>query len=255
MNQRVDGLLAQLRERNLDAVIVSTPENRRYLSGFTGSAGYLLITPDLRLLFTDSRYTQQAAQQSPDFQVRPTRQGWESLVCALGQAGAQRVGFESENLSVAAYQRLLDCLKEAGTLDGVSLVPTVGLVEELRSVKDEEELARLQRAIDASDAAMAAVVPSITEGMTEREVAWRMEQAMRDAGADGPSFSTIVAAGPNSAMPHHRPTERPIQQGEPVVIDMGARVEGIAATSPAPWWSAGPTKPFGGFMTLCWERS
>jgi Xaa-Pro aminopeptidase len=102
-------------------------------------------------------------------------------------------------------------------------------VEKLRVIKDAEEVTLLQKAINASDAAMDAACSTLEEGMTEREVAWRMEAAMREFGADSTSFNTIVASGPNGAMPHHRPTERPIRQGEPVVIDMGARVGGYCS--------------------------
>ena len=104
-----------------------------------------------------------------------------------------------------------------------------GIAEKQRSIKDGQELAMLQKAIDASDQAMEAVCPQIQEGMTEREVAWRMEKAMRDFGADALSFDTIVAAGPNGAMAHHQPSDRPIGRGEPIVIDMGARVGGYCS--------------------------
>ena len=106
---------------------------------------------------------------------------------------------------------------------------TTGIVEGLRRVKDQEEFGLLQRAIDVADEAMEAVSPTIQPGETEREVAWRMEKAMRELGADSVSFDTIVAAGPNGAMPHHRPSERPIAAGEPVVIDMGAKVGGYCS--------------------------
>jgi Xaa-Pro aminopeptidase len=229
MNERIHHLVERLPEHQLDALLVSTPENRRYLSGFTGSAGYLLITADQPLLFTDSRYTQQARDQSPDFQVVQVPRGWGWLIEALKGPGVQRLGFESENITVASYDRLMETLKGEQSLSGISLMATSGLVEELRVVKDVEEVALLQKAINASDAAMDTVCPTLREGMTEREVAWRMEAAMREFGADSTSFNTIVASGPSGAMPHHRPTERTIRQGEPVVIDMGARAGGYCS--------------------------
>ena len=114
------------------------------------------------------------------------------------------------------------------------MVATSGMAEQLRVYKDADELAALQRAVDVADQAMQSVCAVITEGMTEKEVAWRMEVAMRELGAECPSFDTIVAAGPNGAMPHHHPSDRPIQAGEPIVIDMGARWTATVATSPAP---------------------
>jgi Xaa-Pro aminopeptidase len=229
MKERVKQLLDLLSEQELDALLVSTPENRRYLSGFTGSAGYLLINQDQALLFTDSRYIQQASSQALGFRATPVPRGWVWLANVLRETGIRRLGFESENITVASYQRLLDALKVGETSGKTSLVATSGLVEGLRVTKDDEELSRLQKAIDASDKALDAVCPTIQEGMTEREVAWRMEEAMREFGADGTSFSTIVASGPNGAMAHHRPTERAIRAGEPIVIDMGARVSGYCS--------------------------
>jgi Xaa-Pro aminopeptidase len=229
MRDRLDRLITQLPEKELDALLISTPENRRYLSGFSGSAGYLLIAPDRALLVTDSRYAEQATKQAPDFQVLQVRSGWEWLLDALKESGVRRVGFESGHMTVATYNSLLDALKDDESLSRVSLVATSNIAEEHRAFKDQEELAALQKAIDASDAAMEAVCPAIQEGMTEREVAWRMEVAMRDFGADGISFDTIVAAGPNGAMAHHQPSEQPIRAGEPIVIDMGARVGGYCS--------------------------
>ncbi len=234
MNQRVQRLVEALAQRQLDGLLVSIPENRRYLSGFTGSAGYLLITQDRAELYTDSRYTQQAHEQVQDFPVIQLRPGWDWLVDSLKSSGVQRLGFESEHLTVAAHSRLVEAVKQESVLTGLSLMPVLGMVEELRAIKDQEELVLLQRAIDASDSAMNAVRPTLQAGLTEQEVAWRMEQAMRDFGSRSlssvvASFKTIVASGPNAAMPHHRPTDRVIGLGEPIVIDMGAKVGGYCS--------------------------
>ena len=229
MSDRLERVAGQLAERNLDAILISAPENRRYLSGFTGSSGHLLITPSRAMLFTDSRYSEQAANQAPGFQVIQVRGGWGWLVEQLKETGVQRVGFESRHMTVANYEKVLDALKEDGNLGKVSLVAAFGIAEEHRVVKDLEEMVLLQKAIDASDSAMEAVCPTIQEGMTEKEVAWRMEMAMREFGADGLSFDTIVAAGPNGSMAHHMPSDRPIQAGEPIVIDMGAIADGYCS--------------------------
>ena len=229
MQSRLDGFVARLPEREVDAVLISGQENRRYLSGFTGSAGYLLITGERAVLVTDSRYTEQATNQAAQFQVQQVRGGWDWLVEQLKESGVKRLGFESQDMTVATFNNLLDKLKDEPELSGVSLVPVTGVTDEQRTIKDAGELALLQRAIDASDIAMEQVCPRIAEGMTEREVAWMMEVAMRDAGADSLSFDTIVAAGPNGAMAHHQPTGRVIRRGEPIVIDMGARVGGYCS--------------------------
>ena len=229
MNDRLPRLVAQLAERELDAILISAPENRRYLSGFTGSAGYLLLSAGNTVLVTDSRYTEQATGQAPDFQVLQVRGGWDWLMEMLKENGIKRLGFESQHMTVATYNDLLDAVKGKEDLGQVSLVASSGITEALRTTKDPDELASLQKAIDASDAAMSAVCPAIEEGMTEREVARRMESAMRDFGSEGTSFDTIVAAGPNGAMAHHRPSDRPIRRGEPIVIDMGAQVGGYCS--------------------------
>ena len=229
MKERVTRLVAHLPEKELDAILISSPNNRRYLSGFTGSAGYLFITPQRQVLFTDSRYTEQAGNESPQFEVIRTEPGLGWLTDALKDTGVRRVGFESDVMTVASYNRLLDAIKEEEGLGGTSLIATSGITDELRAIKDKDELAQLQKAIDASDRAMETVCPTIQAGMTEREVAWRMEVAMREFGADNISFGTIVAAGPNGAMAHHRADDTVIKAGEPIVIDMGARVNGYCS--------------------------
>ncbi len=229
LQNRLSTFTAQLPERELDAVLISAPENRRYLSGFSGSAGYLFITGERAHLATDFRYSEQATAQAAHFNVEQVRSGWDWLIAQLKESGAKRLGFESQAMTVGTYNGLLNAITEDTELAGVSLFPVADLTDGQRSIKDSGELALLQRAIDASDLAMEQVCPTITEGMTEREVAWRMEMAMRDAGADGISFDTIVAAGPNGAMAHHMPTDRVIRRGEPIVIDMGARVAGYCS--------------------------
>ena len=132
-------------------------------------------------------------------------------------------------MTVASYNNLIDAIKGDSALGDVSFVPAPGLAENQRIIKDHEELQMLQLAIDAADKAMDQVTPAITPGMTEKEVAWRLETAMRDFGADTISFDTIVAAGPNGAMAHHQPTDYVIKQNDPIVIDMGAKVAGYCS--------------------------
>ena len=229
MKERVEGLVAQFQDKELDGVLISAPENRRYLSGFSGSAGYLFITKANAILVTDSRYTEQATNQSPYFDVRQARGGWGWLIDELKSSGVKKVGFESQDMTVSSYNNLIDAIKGDSVLGDVSMVPAPGLAENQRIIKDEEELKMLQLAIDAADKSMDLVCPAITPGMTEKEVAWRMEMAMRDFGADAISFDTIVAAGPNGAMAHHQPTDYVIKQGDPIVIDMGAKVGGYCS--------------------------
>ena len=229
MSARLEKLRGLLHQKEVDALLVSMPENRRYISGFTGSAGYLFVTEQRAVLGTDFRYTEQAEGQAPHFQVVRIGGDWSWLAEQIKESGTARLGFESHHMTVQSYHQLSESLGKS--LEGAkpALVATSGMAESLRIYKDAEELAMLQKAIDVADQAMERVCPTIREGDTEKEVAWRMEVAMRELGAEGPSFDTIVASGPNGAMPHHRPSDRPIQAGEPIVIDMGAKVDGYCS--------------------------
>ena len=227
MGHRLENLREKLDEKGLDAILISTPENRRYISGFTGSAGYLVVSREEAILATDFRYTEQAGGQAPGFESVKAGRDWSWFLDLLKERSFKKVGFESQQMTVASYSQLTSVLKDLSNRP--SLVAVSGMVESLRTIKDQEEIALLQKAVDIADAAMEAVSRAIEPGETEREVAWRMEKAMRELGADSLSFGTIVAAGPNGAMPHHRPTDRPIRAGEPIVIDMGARVGGYCS--------------------------
>jgi len=224
MNHRIHKLRQRLQQEHLDAVLVSQEENRRYLSGFTGSAGFLLITAKDSFLATDFRYIEQARNQASDFDIVHISEGlhkWLSeLVSSLDIAN---IGFESDDISFAAYRELTKAIGKK------QLVPTERIVESLRAVKDDEELKLITKAVEIADAAFDEIAPTLHPGMTEREAAWALEKAMRERGSDCMPFEIIVASGPNAALPHHHPSERVMQAGEPVIIDMGARVEGYAS--------------------------
>ena len=229
MNYRVENLRKKLEEKELDAILISAPENRSYISGFTGSAGYLVVSRHDAILATDFRYTEQAGKQSPDFQVIKLGSDWAWFLELLKEHSMKKIGFESHQMTVATYRQIAEAIQDLPSTDRPALAATTGMVEALRTVKDQKELALLQRAIDVADATMEAVSPTIQPGETEREVAWRLEKTMRELGADSLSFDTIVAAGPNGAMPHHRPSDKAVAPGEPIVIDMGAKVGGYCS--------------------------
>ncbi len=224
---RLARLRARMTESGLDAVLISSDENRAYFSGFRGSAGHLWITGDDAMLATDFRYTEQAESQAPEYRVVRIGAGAPWWREAVAGAGANRIGFEDLSATVATYSTLRDQLKEvAGSPE---LAPIGGMADELRAVKDPEELALLARAIELADEAMETVGSQLRPGMTERDVSWRLERTMRELGADGLSFDTIVASGPNGAKAHHKPTDRRLEAGDGVVIDMGALYEGYCS--------------------------
>jgi Xaa-Pro aminopeptidase len=210
---------------DLDAMLVSDLVNVRYLSGFTGSNAALLIRADddTPVLATDGRYRTQAAQQAPDAELVIERACGPHLAGHAAADGVRRLGFESHVVTVDGFTALT---KAAG--DTVELVRASGTVEALREVKDAGEIALLRLACEAADAALTDLVErgGLRPGRTEKEVGRELESLMLDCGADAASFETIVAAGPNSAIPHHRPTEAVLAAGDFVKIDFGALVCG-----------------------------
>ncbi|KNA93178.1 aminopeptidase P family protein [Gordonia sp. w5E2] len=206
----------------VDVFVVSDLTNIRYLSGFTGSNAALSISAagsDGDRICTDGRYITQVAEQSGDLVAVIARNCTEELVGAALVSGASRVGFESDILTVATHANLT-----GGLAQGSELVGRTGLVAELREVKDDAEVELLRRACAIGDVALAEIISDgvIRAGATEREVARALENAMFRHGADEISFETIVAAGANSAIPHHRPTSAVLADGDFVKIDFGA---------------------------------
>lgn len=211
-------------------MLVTDLINVRYLSGFTGSNGALLVFADDRgpLLATDGRYRTQAAEQAPDLEVAIERAVGRHLTGQAAAAGVRKLGFESHVVTVDGFDALTSALDNQESGGSTELVRAAGTVEQLREVKDAGELALLRLACEAADAALTDLVErgGLRPGRTEREVSRDLEALMFDHGADAVSFETIVAAGPNSAIPHHRPTDAVLATGDFVKIDFGALVAG-----------------------------
>ena len=229
---------------DLDAMLISDLNNVRYLSGFTGSNAALLVFADARpaVLATDGRYRTQAAQQAPDVATVIERSCGPHLAAHAAGAGVRRLGFEGHVVTVDA----LDCLSRAlGQRQGVEFVRASGTVETLREVKDLGEVALLRLACEAADRALADLVEhgGLRPGRSERDVRRQLESLMLDHGADGVSFETIVAAGANSAIPHHRPTDAVLKGGDFVKIDFGALVGGYHSDMTRTFLLAGTGKP------------
>jgi Xaa-Pro aminopeptidase len=228
---RLDGLRELLPAHEVDALLVAGPENRRYLSGFTANDpdwGMLLITAGAAFLLTDFRYQVWAQQEVRDFKVCVYK---VDLADTLGEhlrdLQVRRLGFEAAHLSYRQYQRLTRIVAQAGLT--VAWQPLEGLVEGMRQHKSEAELAIMRRALELTETVMLEVAGELTPGLTERQVAWEIEKRLREGGAEGQAFSPIVAAGANSARPHHHPGDYRLRNGEPIIIDMGARIDGYCA--------------------------
>lgn len=224
--RRLTALRALLRRQRLTALLVSDLVNIRYLSGFTGSNALAVITENASILLTDSRYEVQAGQEcDPPWEVNIIEgSAWKAAAKVCKKRGeVWRVGFESQDLVVALYERALRLFRPH------LLVSTKGLCEELRVVKDEDELLLIRKAAALVDTCFAEAYRFVKPGLTEREVAERLEAHMRELGAEGPSFPTIVASGEQGALPHAHPGDKKLAAGELVTIDMGVMVGGYCS--------------------------
>ena len=207
----------------VDGVLLSKPENRRYATGFTGSAGIALVTARDALLGVDFRYYDQAAQQAPACEVLRGGADVAAVVADAARArGLQRVGFESEFVPYAHVERWRE---RFAPLELVAL----GDVDRLRWEKDEGEIAAIQRAAELADAGFAHMLSVLRPGLTERQAGVELEMFLRRAGAERLSFETVLASGPRSALPHGRATDRVLAAGDFVTMDYGPVIAGYTA--------------------------
>ncbi|HEY7124919.1 MAG TPA: aminopeptidase P family protein [Ktedonobacterales bacterium] len=226
--ERVERLRQKLAEWQLDAVMITQDVSRYYLSGFYAHdggldiAGQLLIGRETMALVTDGRYTEQATREAPGLKLVVRQAAFAPILAeTFRQEGWKRVGFQAEWVTVAAHEALL-----AESHDTFELKALRNVVEPLREFKDADELARIQKAQDITDATFTHLLGWLRPGITERAVAAEIERFMVEQGAEGIAFPPIIASGPNAALPHAVPGERKLAQGEPLTIDMGARYRG-----------------------------
>jgi Xaa-Pro aminopeptidase len=228
-------------EVELDGLLVSSPiedtfgnvgANRRYLSGFTGSVGYLLVTQEAAFIAVDFRYYEQAQRQASGFTLFPISgalpEWFASLVGEAGLAG-KKLGFEAGDITVATYQTVTKTVREMPGARRPKLLAAPPLVEQLRATKGADELVAIQRAVDLGDEAFVAIAQRIEPGWREAQAAWEIEKYIREHGGEGVSFEIIVAGGPWGAMPHAYPRDEKIHKGEPIIIDMGVRLGGYCS--------------------------
>jgi len=219
--KRLQNLRLKMKEADLPALFVARPENRRYISGFTGTSGFVLVTTLKSYLLTDFRYVEQAQQQSPGYEV--VDHGSDlgmAIKQILQEERVEELGFEEDFVTYKQYKNLEEKLRP------VVLKPAAGLVEQLRQHKDESELELIKRAAQIADAAFQHMLKLLKPGLKETEVALELEYFMRQQGASGPAFDIIVASGKRSSLPHGVATQKSLEKGDLVVMDFGAIFEG-----------------------------
>lgn len=235
LKSRIERARKLIIEKGIDTLLVLVDANRRYLSGFTPddhqideSSGALLITADRLVLATDGRFDIQARQEAPLYEVVIYREGLaKELPSLTRRLNTDKLGFESARVSYSLYTHFMEKLTESGS--AVTLVPTEELIEQLRLIKSADEIDRTARSLSLAEQTFLQVAQTLAPGMTEIEAAWAMEKGLREAGAEALAFPVIVAAGPNSALPHAVPGDRPINEGEPLLFDWGARLHGYCS--------------------------
>ncbi|WP_170075217.1 M24 family metallopeptidase [Paraclostridium dentum] len=222
MKNRVLKLRAEMERLNLDAILIEESKNKRYISGFTGTAGSIIITKEKNILFTDFRYTQQAKNQTEDFEIVEISRT-NPITNFLKEMDMKRLGFEDDKMSFSTYSNY----KEA--LSSTEMVPLKGLMLDLRAIKDEKELEVIRQASKIADNGFKYILGFIKPGMKESDVALALEFFMRKQGATGVSFDFIIASGKRSSMPHGVASDKVIELGDFVTIDFGCVYNGYCS--------------------------
>ncbi|EQK43756.1 M24 family metallopeptidase [Paraclostridium bifermentans] len=222
MKNRVLKLRAEMERLNLDAILIEESKNKRYISGFTGTAGSIIITKEKNILFTDFRYTQQAKNQTEDFEIVEISRT-NPITNFLKEMDMKRLGFEDDKMSFSTYSNYKDALSST------EMIPLKGLMLDLRAIKDEKELEVIRQASKIADNGFKYILGFIKPGMKESDVALELEFFMRKQGATGVSFDFIVASGKRSSMPHGVASDKVIELGDFVTIDFGCVYNGYCS--------------------------
>ena len=217
-----------IEHKHLDAIIVLSDYNRRYLSDFTGTSGALIITPKKQYLITDFRYIDQATEQAQDFEIINRKSSLISEIKSiLERENLSNIGFEGHLISYDTYVELNKGL--------ITLISISNEIDKIREIKNKEEIQLIQKAAKIVDQTYEYILTQVSIGMTEREIKAKLESKMLELGADGPSFDTIVASGYRGALPHGVASDKRIEKGDMITLDFGAYYRGcLLYTSPSP---------------------
>ena len=212
-----------LRKKDLEGILIFSAENIRYLTGFTGTEGFLLAVGDENILMVDGRYIIQAQEEAKECRILLLEKGIEGVAAYISSLGLKQVGFEAEGVSVALFDKLRHRMRE------VELVPVGEELERLRGVKTKEEIFWIKGAIKIAEGAWEKILEMVKPGTREDELALEFEYMMKKRGSEGIAFDLIVASGPRSALPHARPSSRKLEVGDLVLFDFGSRYRGYSS--------------------------
>ncbi|MGI6065907.1 MAG: M24 family metallopeptidase [Bacillota bacterium] len=220
---RIEKVLERISAAELDGLLLMKDANIRYVSGFTGSESYLLLSAEKKVFITDSRYTEQAKLECPGFEIIQYHSLEETIKEKTWEMGIKKLGFEKDYVTYEVYEKISQVLEETEP------VPILGIVEGVRSVKEEREIALVKKAAQIADQAFKVIIELVKPGITEQELEMELEYELKKQGASGPSFPSIVAGGPRSSLPHAVPSSRVIEKGDFVLFDFGACFEGYCS--------------------------
>lgn len=219
---RIEKLNHYLNQSNYDGMYVSNITNVRYMSGFTGSSGFLLFINDEKHFFSDGRYTEQAKNQVSDFQIHITSNHFKEIQNMGILKKGMNIAFEADHLSVSTFENLKNNFD-------VNLESTSSIIENIAAVKDENEINCLKTAIEITDLAFDLIIPELKVGATEKEIAAKLAYIFKTNGAEGESYDSIIGSGANGALPHATPSDKKFESGDFVVMDFGALYGGYHA--------------------------
>jgi Xaa-Pro aminopeptidase len=250
IHSRISRLQELMADRQIDTVMILTNENRTYLSGFTGedsqfdeSSGALFIHPGKFLFATDSRFTEQVKNEAPDYEIYCYKKGLaKEFDQIIKNFNIHRLGFESKRISQFQYDAICEQIQDKNI--HIDLVPVDDMLGNFRVTKDEKEIAIIKKALHLSENVFIEIKKQIRLGMTEKELAWELEKLIRSQGGDALSFPSIIASGPNSALPHAIPGERKLQKGDPLLFDWGTVLEGYCSDISRTLFLGKPDKKF-----------